>query len=220
MNSPTQMQNANADFGQRSRLALTHPVTLAALGVLLLNDLVFKSLWVNPWTTGKLSDLAWVVFASPLLAFLLSLAARNHRRAQRAAFMAAYVGLPLLYAAFNTFAPVHDAIIWGLSLLSGGAAGSPLDPTDSLVIPVGLAIALWVWRRGGDSGNGGGTGTLRQRVVLLAAALATIASIASSHLFGEPPAQGIGRLMVTEEPSKNGGMIYATEDTLSITTTV
>ncbi len=209
MNSPTQMQNANADFGQRSRLALTHPVTLAALGVLLLNDLVFKSLWVNPWTTGKLSDLAWVVFASPLLAFLLSLAARNHRRAQRAAFMAAYVGLPLLYAAFKTFAPVHDAIIWGLSLLSGGAAGSPLDPTDSLVIPVGLAIALWVWRRGGDSGNGGGTGTLRQRVVLLAAALATVASIASSS--ERPHFEGVELSRATDS-SASEGIIFAVSD--------
>ncbi len=208
LTSPAQMQNANADFGQRSRLALTHPVTLAALGVLLLNDLVLKSLWANPWTTGKLSDLAWVAFASPLLAFLLSLAARNHRRAQRAAFMAAYVGLPLLYAAFNTFAPVHDVIIRGLLLVSGGTSGSPLDPTDSLVIPVGLAIALWVWRRSGDSGNGGGTGTLRQRIVLLAAALATIASVATSQA---EPAQGIRHLMATE-PSKNGGMIYASDD--------
>ena len=58
------------------------------------------------------------------------------------------LGLPLLYAAFNTFEPVHDAILRGLSIASGGTAGSPLDVTDSLVIPFGLGIALWVWQRG------------------------------------------------------------------------
>ena len=172
----------DVDFGQRSRLALTHPVTLAALGVLLLNDLVFKSLWSNPWTTGKLSDLAWVVFASPLLAWLLSLAARDSRRGQRAAFIVAYVGLPLLYAAYNTFAPVHDVIIHGLSLLSGATSGSPLDPTDSLVIPVGLAVALWVWRRGGRENHG--YGKLRRNAIVLIAGVAMLASVATSVLEG------------------------------------
>ena len=204
--SPAQMQNANADFGQRSGLALTHPVTLAALGVLLLNDLVFKSLWVNPWTTGKLSDLAWVVFASPLLAWMLSLAVRNNRQGEKAAFAVAYVGLPLLYAAFNTFAPVHDAIIAGLSLLSGGSAGSPLDPTDSLVIPAGLVIALWVWRRSGENGTrSGGTGKLRQPVVLLATALAMIASVATSY---SDPEYGVV-LLTSTDSSMTEGKIFA-----------
>ena len=181
------MQTRNADLLQRSRAALTHPVTLGALGILLLNDLAFKSLWSNPWTTGKISDLAWVVFASPLLALLLSLAARNHRLGQRGAFVVAYVGLPLLYAAFNTFAPVHDAIISALSLLSGSTSGSPRDPADSLVIPVGLVVALWVWRRCARDYTGDRVGTLRHRVVLPVAALATIGSIASVTAHVNPP---------------------------------
>ena len=162
-------------FRQRCASALTHPVTAGALGVLLLNDLVLKQLWANPWTTGKLSDLAWVVFASPLLAWLLSLVARENRRGQRAAWIAAYIGLPLLYAAFNTFPAVHDAVLSGFSLVSGGTAGSPLDPTDSLVIPVGLAVSWWVWRRGNA-----GAGVLRQRLVLLTAGVAVVASVAST----------------------------------------
>ena len=58
------------DFRRRAGSALTHPVTVAALGVLLLNDMVLKALWPQAWLTGKLSDLAWVMFALPLLAFL------------------------------------------------------------------------------------------------------------------------------------------------------
>ena len=177
-------------FRQRCASALTHPLTVGALGVLLLNDLVLKQLWANPWTTGKLSDLAWVVFASPLLAWLLLLVARENRRGQRAAWIAAYIGLPLLYAAFNTFPAVHDAVLSGFSLVSGGTAGSPLDPTDSLVIPVGLGIALWVWRRGAVA-----PGDLRRRLTALTAGVAVVASVATSMA---EPGYGVTHIWTVE----------------------
>lgn len=123
---------------------------------------------------GKLSDLAFVVFASPLLAFLLSLVVPDRARWERAAYLSAYVGLPLLYAAFNTFGAVHDPIIGALSLVRGGPTYSPLDVTDSLVIPPGLALAFWVWRRPVPAA------AVRQRLVLLVAAVAGLASIATS----------------------------------------
>ena len=163
------------DFRRRAESALTHPATVAALGVLLLNDLLFKALWPQAWLTGKLSDLAWLVFALPLLAFLLSFAARGNLRAQRLAFFAAYVGLPILYAAFNTFEPVHDLIMRGISL-AGGAAGSPRDATDSLVIPLAWAAALWVWRR-----RSAAAGAMRLRWAVLVAGVAALASVASSY---------------------------------------
>ena len=58
-------------FRHRSESALIHPATATAIVVLLLNDMAFKAIWLHSWVTGKLSDLAWVAFASPLLAFLL-----------------------------------------------------------------------------------------------------------------------------------------------------
>ena len=170
------------DFRRRCESALTHPATIAAICALLLNDLMFKSLWPDAWATGKMSDLAWVVFAPPLLAFLLSFATRGNARAQRAAFVTAYIGLPMLYAAFNTFEPVHDAITRGLSLASGRASGGPLDSTDSLVIPLGMAAALWVWRR-----PSAGSHMLRARAALLVASLASLASVAST-----PPETELG----------------------------
>ena len=66
--------------------------------------------------------------------------------------------------AFNTFEPVHERVVRGLSLVSGGTAGSPIDPSDSLVIPFGLGIAVWVWRR-----RPVGPDRLRVRLALLAA---------------------------------------------------
>ena len=177
----------NPTFHQRCASALTHPVTIAALAVLLVNDLVFKALWSNPWTTGKLSDLAWVIFASPLLAFILSFPARRSQLAQRAAFITAYIGLPLLYAAYNTFEPLHELIISALLLASGASIGSPFDPTDSLVIPIGLAIAFWTWKRPTAPSK-----SMRIRLALLAAGLAAFATVATSPAPG--PSGEVGRL--------------------------
>ena len=180
-----------AAFRRRCQSALTHPVTLGAVGILLLNDLVLKGVWANPWTTGKLSDLAWVVFAAPLLAYLLALAAPAGRWVPRGIWSVAYIGLPLLYAAFNTFAPVHDAILRGLSLVSGGIGGSPLDATDSLVIPVGLAIAVWVWQRGQSRLT-----ISRQQMAMVVAGVAVFAAIASS---APRPSIGVDGFQMTEQ---------------------
>ena len=162
-------------FRQRCAASLTHPVTLFAVLVLLLNDLVLKALWSNPWTTGKLSDLAWVIFASPLLVTLLSPLAGVSVVRQRVVFLTAYVGLPALYAAFNTIQPLHDWILGGFRLLTNGFAGSPLDVTDSLVIPFGLAVALWVWKQSGVE-----RANLRTRLTLFAVGVAVFATIATS----------------------------------------
>ena len=167
---------ASVGFRQRAASALMHPVTLGALGVLLINDLLFKALWPGAWIPGKLSDLAWMIFAPPVLAFLLSFLARRNAAAQRAAFLAAYVGLPLLYAAFNTFAPVHDVVLRVLGVFGGDGPRSPLDPTDSLVIPFAMTAALWVWRRPPLRAE-----SIRVRLALLAAVAAALASVASTY---------------------------------------
>ena len=153
-----------------------HPVTLGALGVLLVNDLLLKALWPGAWVPGKLSDLAWMMFAPPVLAYVLSFATLGSAQGQRAAFAAAYAGLPLLYAAFNTFQPVHDAILRVLGSIGGDGPRSPLDPTDSLVIPLAMAAALWVWLRPPLESE-----SVRARLALLVAAAAALASVASSY---------------------------------------
>ena len=165
-----------ADFRRQAASALMHPVTLAALGVLLLNDLLFKAMWPGAWVPGKLSDLAWMIFAPPVLAYILSFATLGSLPVQRAAFVAAYAGLPLLYVAFNTFEPVHDAILRILGFVGGDGPRSPLDTTDSLVIPFAMAAALWVWLRPPLQSQ-----SIRARLALLAATAAALASVASSY---------------------------------------
>ena len=186
----------NGGFSQRCVSALTHPATIIALATLLLNDVLFKTLWPQAWITGKLSDLAWVIFALPLLAFLLSLCTRGNRVTARTAFITAYVGLPLLYAAFNTFEPVHYWILRGLSIASGGSAGAPLDAMDSIVIPLGWGIAIWVWRRPALSAE-----ALRLRWGMLVAGVAVLASIATS-----PPPVDLG---ITGVGVSEDGILHA-----------
>ncbi len=48
---------------------LIHPVTVAATALLILNDQVLKAAYPG-WLTGKLSDVAGLVMAPPLLAVL------------------------------------------------------------------------------------------------------------------------------------------------------
>ncbi len=169
---------ASANYRQRCASALMHPVTLASLGVLLINDLVFKAMWPGAWVPGKLSDLAWMIFAPPVLAYILSFATLGSRRAQRTAFAAAYVGLPLLYVAFNTFGPVHDVILHALGWLGGDGPRSPLDPTDSIVIPFAMLAAIWVWRRPPLASK-----DMRARLALLTATGAALATVATSFDF-------------------------------------
>ena len=169
-------RSESESFRQRCASALMHSATLGALGVLLVNDLVFKARWPGAWVPGKLSDLAWMVFAPPVLAFILSFATFGRPLAQRTAFLTAYVGLPLLYVAFNTFAHVHDVVLQVLGWFGGDTPRSPLDPTDSIVIPFAMAAAIWVWCRPPLEER-----SLRTRLALLAATVAALASVASSY---------------------------------------
>ena len=178
-------------FRRRAASALTHPSTPAALAALLVNDIALKRAWPDAWAMGKLSDLAWMFFAPPLLAYLLSFLVGGSALGGRAGFGVAYAGLPLLYAAFNTFEPMHNAALRGLALVGGSSPGSPLDATDSAVIPFAMAAALWVWRRPPASVH-----SVRARLALLTMAVAALATVATSY---PPPVEGVTNVQAAED---------------------
>ena len=78
----------------------------------------------------------------------------------------------------------------GISL-AGGAAGSPRDATDSLVIPLAWAAALWVWRR-----RPAAPGAMRLRWAVLVAGVAALASVATSY---PEPLYGVQRVGVVDD---------------------
>lgn len=139
-----------ADITPLSRAmgALLHPVTLTAIAVLLVNDHVFKHAWPETWWTGKLSDLAWMVFAPPAVALVLTAVVPRTRSWGNRVFVVAYLGLALLYLVYNFNEPLHDVIMSAFALLTRAENTSPFDPTDAIVIPPALALATWVWNRG------------------------------------------------------------------------
>jgi hypothetical protein len=127
-----------------------HPIAIAAVIVLVVNDWALKPSSAPGWLTGKLSDLAGLVVAplalSAAAGLVLWLAARlgarvdPHLTRRRLAIAIALTGLvfaavklwPALAAAL---AAAWRAVLPGARLVS--------DPTDLLALPA-LAIAAWI----------------------------------------------------------------------------
>ncbi|MEV7801326.1 hypothetical protein AB0O28_00065 [Microbispora sp. NPDC088329] len=125
---------------------LGHPLTAAAVTVLIVNDRVLKLLWPGV-VTGKLSDIAGMLVAPPLLALLAAYALRAAGRVpldDRTA-AGAIVLTGALFAWMKTSAAGAEAATraWAVFVPSSRVAA---DPTDLIALPV-LAVAWLVWRR-------------------------------------------------------------------------
>ncbi|MEQ8280212.1 MAG: hypothetical protein RMA76_22075 [Deltaproteobacteria bacterium] len=138
--------------------ALLHPVPLAAIGVLLLNDHVLKAAYPG-FVTGKLSDVAGLVFFPLFLvsAFEVVEARFGARwRPKRAVLLAAVVATATVFALVQIWAPATwlyrfglGALQWPFVAVAGGAFRPVVvmaDPTDLVTVPAVL-VAWWIGRR-------------------------------------------------------------------------
>lgn len=141
--------------------ALLHPIALLALVALGVNDHVLKGR-APGWLTGKLSDVAGMIFFPLVLWALIELAGRiaGGRRERRAAHLYISVAATgLVFAAIKLFEAAGDAYAWTLAALQWPFRAAingelpPLepvahvvDPTDLIALPA-LGIALWIGRR-------------------------------------------------------------------------
>jgi hypothetical protein len=120
-----------------------HPVALVAVVVLVVNDWVLKPRF-HGFVTGKLSDVAGLVFAPVLLSALIGLGLRvlrrnpwlTHRR-----LVACCIATAAGFAAVKLCAPVREP----LAALLGHHAEFYPDPTDLFTLPAVL-IAYWIGR--------------------------------------------------------------------------
>lgn len=139
---------------------LLHPLALAAVALLLLNDHVLKAAFPS-WWTGKLSDLAGLAFFPLFLQALWEwgrAALGKFDGHSSRVLLAATVATALVFALVKTWTPATGAyeVVWGVlgwplsaarALLAGtvlprlGRAHLVTDATDLLALP-GLAVAL------------------------------------------------------------------------------
>jgi hypothetical protein len=133
-----------------------HPVALAAIALLVVNDWVLKPRVVpDSWpslVTGKLSDVGGLAFApvvlSAAIGLVLHAAARLGARVDpslsRRRLVACVVATGAGFAAVK-LAPALAALAADALSLLGRPARFYDDPTDLLTLPA-LAIALWIGR--------------------------------------------------------------------------
>ena len=150
---------------------LTHPVSLAAIALLVINDHVLKQLAPGV-ITGKLSDFAGLVFFPLLLA-----AAAEHARIRRGTQMVLVAALATaaVFAAIKVWAPAAEAyrvglaalqwpfravraVLNGESLPSLARVAHVADRTD-LVALVALAIPITLARGESDEASDRITGS-------------------------------------------------------------
>ncbi|MGV9211301.1 hypothetical protein ACTFTM_05495 [Micromonospora sp. RB23] len=121
---------------------LCHPTTLLALVVLVVNDHLFKAAYPG-LVTGKLSDVAGLVLAPPLVAVLLTLLVPR-----LPAHRAAPVGLVTVGVGFAVVKSSGYAAELASSAWTALAVPSLVraDRTDLFTLPA-LGLAWWSWTR-------------------------------------------------------------------------
>ena len=115
-----------------------HPVAIAAVILLVVNDWILKPR-LHDWITGKLSDVAGLIFAPVVLSALIGLVLRRpltHRR-----LVACCAATALGFALVKLVAPARE---FASRLIGHGAEFYP-DWTDLLCLPCVL-IAYWIGR--------------------------------------------------------------------------
>jgi hypothetical protein len=112
-----------------------HPLALLAVVVLVVNDWVLKRVMPGA-LTGKLSDIAGLVFAPLALSSLVGLVTR--RRPSRARILACITAVGGVFGATKLFPAVAHAVA-----SVGFHAHIVADPTDLFCLPA-LAVAYWI----------------------------------------------------------------------------
>lgn len=157
---------------------VAHPVTCLAVLLLLLNDHVLKAAY-GTWWTGKLSDVAGLVLAPPLLAVAAACTGRPVRAGRLVAVPVLAVGVGFVLAKATVAGADLATAAWSV------VAGPSLvrqDATDLLALPA-LAVAALVGRRAAAGASRPEPEPARRSVPprwVLALPLAVLATMATS----------------------------------------
>jgi hypothetical protein len=120
---------------------MTHPVTVGGVVLLLVNDHLLKAAYPGP-VTGKLSDVAGLVFAPALVAAVLCLLVPRVPARIAAGVGLAAVGLGFAWVKATAAGAGFASAAWSVVRPSTVLA----DMTDLVALPA-LAVAWWTWTR-------------------------------------------------------------------------
>jgi hypothetical protein len=134
---------------QKSLACLQHPLTMAFMLLLLANALILQP-YHPSWVTGKLGDLAWLVFSPFLLAACLAwIFPRRLGQHETLTLTVSLAVLAAWFVLFKTAAPLNSIAGMLFFDLTGLPLKLSLDPTDLLALP-GLLPAWIIWQRVGE----------------------------------------------------------------------
>ncbi|MBN2176041.1 MAG: hypothetical protein JW722_00090 [Demequinaceae bacterium] len=156
---------------------LAHPVCVAGLVILLLNDHVLKAEF-GSWWTGKLSDVAGLVFAPALVAVVVAALAPRLRPGVVAAASLATVGLLFTLVKATAIGATTASAVW---TAVAGPSVVRQDATDLLALPV-LVLAWWAFTHARAVTH---ARTLARARALILVPLATLAVAATSSPSGQ-----------------------------------
>lgn len=140
------MNSKNAAL-ENSLQCLRHPLTIASIVLLVLNDHVFKVI-VPSALTGKLSDFAGLFFFPFLVAAILSLARFEISTGKIGAIAIGVTGLGFFL--LKTTLLINSVSAQAASIILGRPVAYVLDPTDALALMM-LLPAGWLWSKSKNS---------------------------------------------------------------------
>ncbi|MEU5668879.1 hypothetical protein ABZ749_00645 [Micromonospora sp. NPDC047753] len=181
---------------------LCHPATLVALVLLLVNDHVLKVAFPGP-VTGKLSDVAGLVLAPPLVAVLLTLLVP--RLPSRAAALAGLVAVGAGFAVVKSSGYAAELASSAWTVLAGPSLVRA-DRTDLLTLPA-LCLSWWSWTRSRRRPVRRRTARLVRLLVVLPPAVLAVAATSAIHY-----PYAVGTAMLDGQPAISVGSGYSASD--------
>jgi len=164
---------------RKSLSILTHPLTIAAILVLLINDHYLR-IYYPSWITGKLGDFAWLYLSPLALATVLGLLLPRRLKDKSKTVILVSVGLISgVFLVGKTSLQVNSWMREGMSLLLGVPVSLHRDPTDLIALPAASGAYLaWIRHRTPASVN------YRKGFVLLAISAALTVANAAEPDYG------------------------------------
>jgi hypothetical protein len=141
------MPRSNPAF-EKALALLAHPLSLAAIALLLINDHLLRALWPS-WWTGKLGDLAWLFFVPFVLAAFLSWIVPprlcDGPRHERLVFGLSFTLIGAGFILVKLLPAANVLVGRAFFAVTGATPSLILDPSDLLALPA-LAASFWLWR--------------------------------------------------------------------------